>query len=196
MNRRVNILANLRRRSVRLGRAMLALFVAASITASASPCLAMGSAAQAADEAQTALAAHVAHASHAAHDHTTAHGALFSHAHAATDHVASDGSAAHPAAHDSGSVHSHGHCPHCPASAAASGEAAAGAHAFCSASDGLSDSGQSSAPRLLLDHLALLAHFELPPAPLLRPASAAISHAVRPAYASVALNLRHCVFLI
>jgi hypothetical protein len=76
------------------------------------------------------------------------------------------------------------------------GHSVSGAHAFCAAWDDVSDHSQPSVSLPLLKHLALPVAFEPPPSIALRSPTIRPSPPPALARASVALNLRHCVFLI
>jgi hypothetical protein len=204
---RTNILAALRRRR-KLGRCFLALFAAGSLTAAASPCLAMtvaavhapgDSTADSRDRAQTPVASHAHdHGAHAAphggvgpaavessgpHDHSQ--GA----APARPTQTASE-SAGSDAAH-----HPSGHCPHCPVSAPGPAHAPAGAHAFCSPLDDGSGPSSTQHPTLA-KHVVASAHQAIAPPPLSRSRVTRLAQADASTRCTVALNLRHCVFLI
>lgn len=105
--------------------------------------------------------------------------------------------AEHTRAAGEGSSHAHGGCPHCPASTGSSAKLDGTSHVFCEVLDDVSDDAA---------HLPTL-KFELLPVALLctptalAPPALQLSSVRSPAYTvndhrSVALNLRHCVFLI
>jgi hypothetical protein len=158
---------------------MLPLLATVWFSASASACL--GMAVDSHDRAP-------ADAASAPHDHSDAHGHA---AHAGQAH-SEDG-----ALHAQGTSHSHGACPHCPVSSGGSSSDSAAKHVVCALLDDVSDSGaQTSAQKTELEHFALLAQ-PIYVSPLELQSSAHLSSPiVAPVYRSVALNLRHCVFLI
>jgi hypothetical protein len=172
---RTNLLAMIRRRRASLGRLVLASFAVASITIGALPCFAMGVATKGAP---------VAH-----------HGAAHS------DSASGNHEHSHPATHPgatplAGSPHSPSHCPHCPQSASMPGHASGNSHSLCAAVDDTSDRTQSSTLPLHLKHLLLAPLLELAPPSLHPPPGIPASRMLVPPCSSVALNLRHCVFLI
>jgi hypothetical protein len=207
MIRRTNILAGLRRRR-KLGRCFLALFAAGSFAASASPCPAMtvaavhapgGGAVDSRNRAQPFVASHAHdHGAHAAphdgfgaavagslgpHDHS--HGA----APARSTQAAANGASSEPERHPSG------HCPHCPVSAPGPAYAGGGAHAFCSPLD--DGSGPTSVQHpTLAKHVVVSAHQAIAPPPISRSRVTRLATADASTRCTVALNLRHCVFLI
>jgi hypothetical protein len=219
---RSNILAFLRRRRRGLGTAVVLLFTAGNVAASAAPCLAMASHAAHTSGAHESLPAHAsaAHAEshvsiaaderpsavHESHHHElaasgstdprdSAAGGHHSHAVAQTDAAAdvdrgspAPGAPEHPSSR---------HCPHCPVSAPLA-HSLDGAHAFCTALDDGSADGQSGAKLPAVQkHLVWLAHYEIALPPSLRPSERRFVRADKPPVPSpVALNLRHCVFLI
>ena len=167
----------LRRHRAGLGRLVLALFALASASAGAAPCLTMA--------APDATAAHHSDAhvaptgtSAAAHDHS--HAVEHDHSTPAADQ-------------DAGS---HGPCTHCPLSVGMTANASSGSHALCSATDHASDGAKLGWSPPVFKHVLATAVIELPPIEP-RP-SLALAQQPRPEVPcpSVALNLRHCVFLI
>lgn len=193
MKRHTNILSRFRPRRSRVGRAILALFVAASLTAGASPCPAMNAPSAAANGDPVAVP----------HEHTGATG--HEHAHGAAMHDGHDGTppsalAAHlharpmSPADASAAHHPPGHCPHCPQSSLLT-HSTDGSHRFCAVDDATSNthSGASLTPLPHALPFELAAEFSIPS--LLRPPDIPFARVVR-APSRVALNLRHCVFLI
>jgi hypothetical protein len=173
---RTNILAMIRRRRDSLGRLVLVFFAVASVTIGAVPCVAMGAATKG-DPASHHGASHSGSAL-GSHDHS---------------HPATHGGATQP----DESPHSPNHCPHCPLSTSMPGHNADNAHSFCAAVDDTSDRAQPSPPPLLHKHVPLAPLLELAPPPsVLPPPGIAASRMLVPAFSPVALNLRHCVFLI
>ena len=180
MSGRTSFIGTLRRRKASVGRVVLAGFVLASASFGAAPCFAM------------ALSAPVSaqHAAPADHDH----GAL----HATASHDRS-----HAPAHDrpAGPSEQHEHqpatpCAHCPLSIAMAGAGSTGSHAFCSAVDDVSDGGKPSPPPAASKTVLSLPIIELLPFDH-GPSRALDKRRPRDAAApSIALNLRHCVFLI
>jgi hypothetical protein len=166
------LLGRLRRRRATLGRSVLVLFALASFSAGAAPCFAMA--------ASTApvVQHHVSH-----------QGGAPSHAHSpAASHE-------HGAPLDRGGEPVPSPCPHCPLTAAPSSNAAS-AHSFCSAGDDVADSGKSVTTLPSFKHVLLAAVVELLPVdrePRFSPPRRPPTEVAAP---SVALNLRHCVFLI
>ena len=178
MTRPTDTVRILRRHRAGLGRFVLVLFALAAASASAAPCTPMA--------VPTAPGAHHSDArvapmgiSAAAHDHSHA---------VEPDHSTS------AAAEDGGS---HGPCSHCPLSVAMTANASSGSHALCSGNDHASDGakpGGWSPP--VFKHVLATALIELlpiEPRPRLAFAQQSRPEATSP---SVALNLRHCVFLI
>jgi hypothetical protein len=184
MSHTATVLVRLRRHRARLGRFVLALFALASATASAGPCFSM------------AVAGDAAPAAH--HDAAHAHEASTAHAHAHHQRADEDtsGASSQPASPQPASSQSASHCPHCPLAASMPNHSAAESHALCSAVDDTSDFSQPSASALLLKHVVAGPLLEIPPANLFRPPGIARSHRFTPDGPSVALHLRHCVFLI
>ena len=182
MSRRTNILVSLRRRRASLGRFLCLVFAMASLSVGAAPCFAM--AAPAGPDSR-----HDSHAqasSHTSGNHEHSHAVSHDRHAGAADHAMSmEGSSGVPGA-----------CPHCPLSVGMSSEASTGAHAFCSAGDDVADSGNSGAFPLLFKHAVSSAVIQVDLA-LSRPSRACNNQ--RPldvSSSAVALNLRHCVFLI
>jgi hypothetical protein len=175
MAKPTNTFRILRRHRAGLGRFVLILFALAAAGASAAPCLAM--------TVPNAPGAHHSDVapvgtSPAAHDHSHA-----------IDHDHST-----PAADQEGG--SHGPCSHCPLSVAMTASASSGSHASCSASDHASDGAKPGWSPPVFKHVLATALIELlpiEPRPRLALAQQPPPAATSP---SVALNLRHCVFLI
>jgi hypothetical protein len=171
MVRRGNILTSLRRRRASLGRFVFALFAFASASAGAAPCFAMEGSAE-------AIAPHESPA-----------------------HVSPNHDHAHAAVHDRSMSVENGDrapdaCPHCPLLMGVSGDTSTSSHAFCSATDDLVDSGKTSVPLPLFKHVLSAAVIQIVP-DRSQPSCAWTKHIRVDATApSVALNLRHCVFLI
>jgi hypothetical protein len=171
MHRRKNMLAAIRRRRDSLGRVVVALFAAASFALGGAPCLAMaGSSAGATGEAAAAQGSHHA----GAHEHSAQH-----------DHA---GSAEHGGLGNPAPAR----CPHCPPAGPMPGHVSSSAHSFCSAVDDVSD----QTPPVPAKHVPPVATFETPrplsfhsPPPLFARSSV-------PLRSTVALNVRHCVYLI
>jgi len=194
MNRRTPILARLRKHRFGLGRAALAVFAVASVAAGAAPCFAMavaGPADPVADHAaQHGTDRSVQHgADHSVADDTQAGHVAHQHTRAS---ATTEAGTASPASHHN-TPH---HCPHCPLAASMAGHESSNSHAFCSAVDATSDQVQPSASPAVLKHALLLATLEIPHALPLRLPDAVITRTRAPRYAAVAINLRHCVFLI
>jgi hypothetical protein len=172
-----NTLRILRRHRAGLGRFVLVLFALASAGAGAAPCLAMA--------APAATAAH----------HSDAHSAPMGTSAAAHDHShAVEHDQSTPAADQDGG--SHGPCTHCPLSVGMTANASSGSHALCSATDHASDGAKPGWSPPVLKHVLATALIELlpiEPRPRLAFAQQPRLEATSP---SVALNLRHCVFLI
>jgi hypothetical protein len=172
MTERSNILRHLRRRRASLGRLVWGLFAFASVSAGAAPCFAMSVAAAPVEHhhaPRTSAPPGHDHAHSAAHDHAVAEP---------------------PGEHSPSSP-----CPHCPLSVAMA-DASSSSHSLCSAADDASDGGKPSVSLPLFKHVAWVTRVELSP-PALEPSTAWIRHlAVDETAHSVALNLRHCVFLI
>ena len=172
MIRRSTILRNLRARRASLGRFVWVLFAFASVSAGAAPCFAMSVAA-------------------APFEHQASHtGAAAGHDHA------------HPAAHDyavseqPAEQSPKSSCPHCPLSVAMSADASSSSHSLCSAGEDTLDAGKLSVSVPVFKYIAWTVRVELAPADL-RPSTAWTKHlAVDETLSTVALNLRHCVFLI
>jgi hypothetical protein len=163
------LLGKLRRRRATLGRSVLVLFALASFSAGAAPCFAM--AASTAPDVQH-------HAAHQAGAPSHAHPPAASHEHGAPAHRGE-----------------HAPCPHCPLTTAPASSAAS-AHSFCSAGDDAADSAKSVTTLPSFKHASLAAVVELLPVdrePRSPPPRQPPTEVAAP---SVALNLRHCVFLI
>lgn len=152
---------------------MLAWFALAAASAGAAPCFAMAASGDfVADHA-------------AAHDAAAQHDGSHSSSH---DHAVHGAEPEQPAAPPSS-------CPHCPPGAMLATDGGTGSHSFCSAGDDVADGAKPSVPPTFKTNLSLPL-IELGPIdPGLRP----VRDQHRPPDAtatSVALNLRHCVFLI
>lgn len=161
----------LRRRRASLGRIVLALFALASFSAGAAPCFAM---------APSIAPLHESHESHLAgapnHDHAHAVG--------------------HEHGTPSGEIeHAPSPCPHCPLVAVLAGSVA-GSHSFCSAADGASDGGKSVTTLPAYKCASSAAVVEVFPPDREPSPSSPRQPPTEVASPSIALNLRHCVFLI
>jgi hypothetical protein len=175
----MRLLENLRKRKRAVAAVVLPLIATVWFSASASACLGM-----AVDSHDRALA----DAAPPPHDHSEAHG--HAGAHAGQAH-SEDG-----ALHARGTSHSHGACPHCPVFSGGSSSDSAATHVVCALLDDVSDSGaQTSAQKTELEHFALAQPIYVSPLEL-QSSAHLFSPIVAPVYRSVALNLRHCVFLI
>jgi len=172
MSRSTDILGRLRRRRATWGRSLLALFAFASFSAGAAPCFAM--AASTAPLVQQHHAARPAGAPSHTHSHAAAH-----------DHGAPLAEAAHAPSP----------CPHCPLTVALAGSTPS-AHSFCSAADEVADGGNSVTTLPAFKHVPLAAVVEILPAAQNLSPSSPRQPPREVAAPSVALNLRHCVFLI
>ena len=169
---RTNILRSLRRRTATLGRFVCLLFAFATVSAAGAPCFAMG-------VSSNAVAQHDEHAHHvsASQDRTQA---------SLHDHATSMGDADLAPSP----------CPHCPLSTTMAADTSTGSHAYCSAADEAADSGKSGVSLPLFKYILSVAVSQSAPVHS-RPSSAWSKQLpVDATYASVALNLRHCVFLI
>jgi hypothetical protein len=180
MHRRKNILAALRKQRARLGRCVVILFAFASLALSGAPCFAMATASPgpATDEAAPAHGLHHASAS----DHSMAAEHAVAHDHAAEALAKPQPSA--PA-----------HCPHCPLTAAMPGHSPSSAHSFCSAVDEGADQTSASSLPAFAKVAPAVNTFEIPALSSWRPPPIRSIAAVSPPI-TVALNVRHCVFLI
>lgn len=167
----------LRRRRADLGRFVLVLFALASASAGAAPCLAMT--AQAAPGTQHSDSHTASMTADTAQQHS--HGMQLQHEHSM------------PSADESGE--SHGPCAHCPPSVSMDGIGSPAQHAFCSASDDVSDAGKPNWSPPAFKHVLSMALVQFVPVGS-RPSLASRQPAPQAAPPSVALNLRHCVFLI
>jgi hypothetical protein len=87
------------------------------------------------------------------------------------------------------------YCPHCHTAQAMPNHASSSAHAFCSAFNDVSDQSSSSVPTFA-KHIFLVAAFETLPPLAFHPPPRHITRKIDPTRGAVALNLRHCVFLI
>jgi hypothetical protein len=162
-------LGRLRRRRATLGRVVLTLFALASFGAGAAPCFAM--VASAAPVAQH----HDSHAAGSSHDHQHA---------PAHEHGPSSGDVERAPTP----------CPHCPLAVSMSGYAPS-AHSWCSASDDAAD-GKSVTTLPPFKHAPLAIVVELLPVDPGPSISSPRQPPPEVAAPSVALNLRHCTFLI
>jgi hypothetical protein len=183
MRLRSNIFDVIRRRGTLVGRFVLAFFAFVSLTAGAAPCVGM------ALEAESAVPEEHPERQHEQQheqDHEQHHGA----------HVA--GHHEHSGAHSTSiaeRAQSPHHCPHCPQPS--SGHAATGMHAFCAAANDVSDVAQPGALKIPpLKHVLATPLLELPPPSLQRPSGAPVAMPPVKPGESIALNVRHCVFLI
>jgi hypothetical protein len=174
--RRNNILAALRRRRKSLGRFVASLFALASLTIASAPCFAMT--AQAAD-AQVDVAEHSSHESHEMHSHQQG------------DH----GNASHSIEHQAASERVPKPCPHCPLGTAQS-HSGSGDHSFCSAFDEPSDQTSVTWQPPAAKYVLLVATFESPPPLTIQRRSTRPPPGLAHWQSPIALNLRHCVFLI
>jgi hypothetical protein len=175
VRRRNSVLAALRRQRDRLGRFVVALFAVASMTITGAPCFAMAVelATPQVDEAAQSNRSHDAHA----HEHAVDHG----------DHGSVD--------QDNHAQRSPAHCPHCPMSTTP-GHAMPSAHSFCSAFDDFSDQASVGSQPPLVKHVLLIATYEPQRTLILRPPPTPLTRVTMPNHSAVALNVRHCVFLI
>jgi len=168
---RTNILGSLRRRRATLGRFVCLLFAFATVSAGAAPCFAMGVPSEAVgqQDVHSHSSAHHDHAQSGTHEHTTS-----------VDH----------------GDHGPSPCPHCPLSIGMSDAASTSSHAYCAAGDDVADSGKASVSLPLFKHLLAVAVIQVDPVRS-QPSSAwGKQLPVDASSPSVALNLRHCVFLI
>jgi hypothetical protein len=184
MKDRRNILGSLRRWRAGAARHVVGAFVVAYLAAGIAPCVA------AAGRAPVDAAAAVRNAEVVLHEGSGSHGGFDLHAHPGheTDAAALSG---HDQASDDGRS---AHCPHCLGDAGAV-RAHDDDHASCSALEDLTDvavSQTKAAPPALAPLLGPAA-VTLPP-PLASPVAPVPSRAVRAPL--VAINIRHCVFLI
>jgi hypothetical protein len=174
MHRRKNILAAIRQRRGSLGRSVVVLFASASFALGGAPCAAMAmSASGAADEPAGLRTSKQADA----HEHSVHQ-----------DHAGSParGEPENPAP---------ARCPHCPPMGAMHGHASSSAHSFCSADDG-SDQNLPGASPASAKHAPLVATFETPRSLSFHPPPLRFTRSSVPLRSTVALNVRHCVFLI
>jgi hypothetical protein len=178
MHRPKNLLAWLRRQREGLGRVVVVSFAAASFALTSAPCFAM---AAASTDAAVAAPATVSH-------HPAGHESSGHHAH---DAAAPAAPAAHGGTDAPGSVH----CPHCPAAGVMPGHTSSSAHSACSAAVDVADQ-TSSSPPAFAKHVPLVATFETPLPLALRPPAAQLTKTPAPHRSAVALNVRHCVYLI
>jgi hypothetical protein len=171
--RRNNIFAALRRRRESLGRFVAALFALASLTIAGAPCFAMT--AQAA-QTQVEVAAHSSHELHS-HQH------------------ADDRGDSHSMEHQASSEHVPEPCPHCPLGAAP-GHSGSDDHSFCSAFDEPSNQTSATWQPPAAKYVLLIATFESPPPLTIQRRSTRPPPELARWQSPIALNLRHCVFLI
>jgi hypothetical protein len=175
MIRRTSLLSRLRRQGKRLGRFVLAIFALASFTSAGAHCFAMvptASLAQADENPHAEI-----HADTHAHEYAMSHGDRGADADEQTKHDYPD------------------HCPHCPLAGAMADHVPSNAHAFCSAFDDASDHSSSSLPALA-KHVVPVAAFELIAPLAFHPPPRPRAREVASTRRTVALNVRHCVFLI
>lgn len=168
----MGVLLGLRGRKRAVGRIVLPLVVSVWLGGPASACLGM-----------TAASAGHGHVDVAAADRDEPK---------AESHADHEGDGPHGTA-----AHDHGTCPHCPPGPSSSHGKLAPSHVSCFAADDLSD---SAAPDLTakpsLKHAPATGHFMASPECVRRCPASSRSLSLRVPHSSVALNLRHCVFLI
>jgi hypothetical protein len=175
MKRRRSILAALRRHRERLGRFVVASFAVASFTMAGAPCFAMANAgADAVDHAPAQTQGH------AHHGHAMDQGDVG----AAVGH-SGDSEQPRPA-----------HCPHCLSPSAMPSHGSSADHTSCSAVDEPAGQTSLSSPPVLAKHVVPLAAFEAPPPLIFRPPPRSSPRSIGSQGFGIALNLRHCVFLI
>jgi hypothetical protein len=178
VKRRTNILAVLRRQRDRLGRLLAVGFAVASFASAGAPCLAMASSSH--GSSNHAAAQPIAHHEHGAQAHSADHG----HGGIIVQTAAPEPQRAV-------------HCPHCPLPDAIPGHVSpADGHSFCSAYDDVADQTSGGSPPSFVKHVLLIAAFEIPPPLGLHPPRSRTTRELARARTSIALNLRHCVFLI
>jgi hypothetical protein len=170
MSASTNILGRLRRRRARLGRSIWILFAFASLSGGAAPCFAMAA------STGPAAAQHDGSHAHAISSHDHSHAAVHEHG------ISSDAAS-----------HSPSPCPHCPL---AVGMVGTSSHSFCDVVDDASDGGKPSAPPVLFKPLPSAAVVELLPVDQEPRRASPRRPPVEATTPSLALNLRHCVFLI
>lgn len=178
----MNVLQWLRKRKQKVVAAILPLLATVWFGASAWACV--GMALGEIDGAAPGAAEKNVHDRSASRDHG-AHGDHATHA--------SGNPASEPVHSHSAPAHSHGSCPHCPVSSDDAAPLAATNHVVCSVLDEVSDgTAKSSALKSDLLQTPPLPHVYVAPLDVQRPSFPRRSVA----HPSVALNLRHCCFLI
>lgn len=177
----MKLFARLRKRQRAAAAALLPLLVTVWVSAAASACPRM--AVDSHDHAATAAVPAEHHS--AGHDHAQAPHGLHGHSADGASHAST------------GPERSHRGCPHCPAPADGSFPDASATHVVCALLDDVSDAGaQSSVYPSQLEQLAPAAQ-PIYVSPLESRSFILRSRSTTaPIYRSVALNLRHCVFLI
>ena len=176
MSRRTSILGILRRRRAGVGRFVLAWFALAAGSAGAAPCLAMTVSSASVEHHDTGM--HHGDAGAGQHEHAAVH-----------DHSASTAQPKSP-------LEPASPCVHGPLAATMAGHGSSESHSFCSATDDVSDGGKPSAPTTAFKLVLSVPIVELLP---FDPGPSLAREQQRPCDAdvtSIALNLRHCVFLI
>lgn len=176
----VKIFQELRRRKRPVAAVIVPVVMAVWLSASASACPGM-----AADSVGHARV----DADHPAGDHSALHDHM---GHAPQSHSADDTQPARD-----GPSHHHAGCPHCPPSFGGSSPGPMATHVVCALVDDAADSAaQPSIQKSALEHV-------MPAVPLAYVTPLDVRHpgfrslpSAAPVYRSVALNLRHCVFLI
>jgi hypothetical protein len=149
---------------------VLAWFVLASASVGAAPCFAMTLSATPAEHHGGTVRATVAHD----HSHAAAH-----------DDSAPSEQPDRPTP-----------CKHCPLSVAMAGSGSTSSHAFCSAADDVSDGGKPSVPPIAFKTILSVPIVELLPFDQGPSLTREKQRQPDAATTSIALNLRHCVFLI
>jgi hypothetical protein len=177
----MNLFARLRKRQRAVAVAMLPLLVTVWVSAAASACPRM--AVDSHDHAATATVPAEHHA--ADHDHAQAPHGLHGHSANGVSNASTEPERSHRA------------CPHCPASTDGSFPDSSATHVVCALLDDVADAGaQASVYPSQLEQLAPAAQ-PIYVSPLeLRSFILRSRSTAAPIYRSVALNLRHCVFLI
>ena len=178
----MSLLQRLRKSKATVVRIVAPLLAVVWFGASASTCVAMVIAAPPVESAGVAAAHAGADAEHGEQHQT------------AVSHDQHHGSQAADEDHDRPSS-SHGACPHCPGATGAAHDGTATMHVVCSAVSAFAD-GATAATVLKLDLKYAPTASVMVAAPVPGPAPSAILRAPPPPRCSVALNLRHCVFLI
>ncbi len=174
MSGRTSILGILRRRRASVGRFVLVWFALAAASVGAAPCFAMMVSAGPAAHHDAAMH-HASQPASAAHHH-------------GDDHSAPTAQLESPAQPSS--------CAHCPLAMAMAGHDSTASHSFCSAADDVSDAGKPSVPTTAFKLVLSVPIVELLP---FDPGPSLARDRQRPRDAdvtSIAINLRHCVFLI